>query len=174
MRSDQIIKRNIPANISLTYLRALTPAQRQRFLDQIRFSTLTRFLSFASELDSPHGTGGGSCFAPESWQVAQIAELDEAQMILELVPTLDLDRRVLPARRIMRDLCQHQYRRWDAANGAFDYEGVSCPYRGTDYFNAKGAEVQSAAEDSCSQQLASGCKKRFNGVLPFLGFPGVQ
>ena len=35
--------------------------------DQIRFSTLTRFLSFASELDSPHGTGGGSCFAPDRW-----------------------------------------------------------------------------------------------------------
>ena len=35
MRSDQPAKRNSPANISLTHLRALTPAQRQKFLNQL-------------------------------------------------------------------------------------------------------------------------------------------
>ena len=70
----------------------------------------------------------------------------------------------------MRDICQH-HRRWDAANGAFDYE-VSCPYRGTGYFNAKGAESKArpkiAAASSSPQAV-----RTLNGVLPFR-VPGVQ
>jgi len=40
-------------------------------------------------------------------------------------------------------------------------------------FDETGASV-SQAQDRCSKQLGTGCKKRFVGVpLPFGGFPGA-
>ena len=79
----------------------------------------------------------------------------------------------LPARLVLRDHCQHSYRRWDATENEFDYSKATCPYTGTDKFTAAGEQTQTASRDQCSRRLMTGCRKRFAGELPFLGFPGV-
>lgn len=79
----------------------------------------------------------------------------------------------LPGRQIIRDYCDHVYRRWDPNAGAFDYAYVTCPYAGNAYYDENDQPV-AAALDRCSKRL-TGCRLRFgeNGVLPTRAFPGV-
>jgi lambda family phage minor tail protein L len=141
--------------------------------DQLRGLEVQRILTLASELAPPDGTDGGSSFPVESWLIDRIARLDDRIIRIELAAAASLENRSFPERVMLRDLCQHRYRRWDPHQRAFDYTGVTCPYVGTRYFTANGAATSDAAADVCSLSLATGCRYRFSDVLPFLGFPGV-
>ena len=141
--------------------------------DMLIGAGLRRIVTLQTELDPPDGQGGGSCFAPESWEVLRIIRMDSVQCSLELGPPAQLLGAEIPRYGILRDICQHSYRVWDQKKARFDYSLASCPYQGTNYFNGAGEPVKKAAEDSCSRRLESGCKKRFSGALPFFGFPGA-
>ena len=141
--------------------------------DGLRGREVRRLITLADQLDPPHGTGGGACFPPERWIIERVARLDHRVLRLELAAEASLENRRFPERVMLRDLCQHRYRHWDAARGRFDYDRATCPYVGTDYFTADGRPTVTPSEDSCSLSLASGCRKRFSGPLPFVGFPGL-
>ena len=142
--------------------------------DLLRGARLSRLQTWHTECDPPVGTGGGACFAPDLWQVDRVALLDQDQLKLDLAPLVSLNKRQLPARVMLRDLCQHRYRRYDAAAGRFDYTGVTCPYVGSASFDQSGQPVTDPANDSCSLRLETGCKKRFLAELPYFGFPGLS
>ena len=142
--------------------------------DLLRGAHLTRLTTWHSELDAPVGTGGGACFAPDLWLVDRIARFDTDHLRLDLAPRVSLSGRRLPARVMLRDLCQHRYRRYDPATSQFDYTGVTCPYVGLASFDSSGQPVTDPAQDSCSLRLETGCKKRFTTELPFFGFPGLS
>ena len=142
--------------------------------DQLRGIAVRRIMTLTSELDPPHGDGGGNCFPVERWVIDRIARLERSVMRLELCAEASLEGKQFPQRVMLRDLCQHVYRRWDASQAAFDYSGVTCPYQGDSYFTADGANTRDPSLDECSLHLMSGCRKRFLFNLPFLGFPGVR
>mgnify|MGYP001166095798 CR=1 FL=1 len=141
---------------------------------RIELATLQRITTFASELDAPHGEGGGSCFMPEDWPVNRYTRLDDTRLQIELAAVAGFEGKYLPARVMFSDFCQHRYRRYDAQTGRFDYRGSSCPYTDSRYFLNDGTPTGDPAQDSCSLRLNSGCKKRFAAALPFLGFPGLR
>lgn len=136
-------------------------------------SRVKRIVTFLEECDAPHGTGGGACFTPESWKVERITRADADEITLTLMPEASLDGRSLPLKVMLKDLCQHRYRIWDSVNNRFDYSRATCPYVGNKTFDASGAATKDKSKDKCSLRLESGCKKRFSGVLPYLGFPGL-
>lgn len=141
--------------------------------DALRGREVRRIITLADQLDPPHGSGGGACFPPERWVIERVARLDRRVLRLELAAEASLENRRFPERVMLRDLCQHRYRRWDAARGSFDYSRSTCPYAGRRYFTADGSPTTQPAQDSCSLSLATGCRKRFSGPLPFAGFPGL-
>ena len=142
--------------------------------DLLRGARLTRLTTWHTELDPPVGTGGGACFAPDLWLVDRIAWFDTDHLRLDLTARVSLAGRQLPARVMLRDLCQHHYRRYDPVAARFDYTGVTCPYVGSASFDATGRPVSDPADDRCSLRLETGCKKRFTAELPFFGFPGLS
>lgn len=139
----------------------------------IQGAKVTRIVTFSSECDPPLGQGGGAGFTPECWQVDRITRLDGDQVSLELQPQAQIDGMVLPARVMLGDLCQHRYRIWDAEQNKFDYTHATCPYTEAAGFDDRGKPVTDRSRDQCSLRLTTGCRKRFSGVLPFLGFPGL-
>ena len=141
--------------------------------DGLRGRAVRRIITLADQLDAPHGTGGGSCFPPERWIIEQVVRLDRQLLRLELAAEASLENRRFPERVMLRDLCQHRYRRWDAVRRRFDYTGATCPYVGDRYFTSAGAATADPAQDSCALSLQDGCKTRFTGALPFVGFPGL-
>ena len=141
--------------------------------DGLRGRAVRRIITLADQLDAPHGSGGGACFPPERWIIEQVVRLDRQVLRLELAAEASLENRRFPERVMLRDLCQHRYRRWDAGRRRFDYAGATCPYVGDRYFTAAGAPTADPAADSCALSLQGGCKKRFSGALPFVGFPGL-
>ncbi|MCE2517637.1 MAG: phage minor tail protein L, partial [Alphaproteobacteria bacterium] len=133
---------------------------------------VVRLVTFAEECDAPLGDGGGSSFAPECWMIDRLARLDAEAAVFDLVPEADLAQKSLPSKVMLRDLCQHRYRVWDDTLKRFDYANATCPYTAPKSFDADGNPV-TGAKDQCNLTLETGCKKRFQGVLPFLGFPGI-
>ena len=141
--------------------------------DRLRGLTVRRILTLADQLDPPHGGGGGGCFPPEQWVIERVARLDDRTLRLELAAEASLEKRRFPERVMLRDMCQHRYRRWDPARNNFDYAEATCPYVGGRYFDEEGRRVAEPARDQCSLRLGSGCRRRFDGPLPFIGFPGI-
>lgn len=134
---------------------------------------VTRIVTFSSECDPPVGTGGGAAFTPECWLVERISRLDGNQVTFDLQPEARMDGQALPSRVMLGDLCQHRYRIWDADQARFDYRQATCPYTEATCFDDRGNPVEDQARDQCSLRLDNGCRKRFEGQLPFLGFPGL-
>jgi lambda family phage minor tail protein L len=144
------------------------------FTDRLRGNHVRRIITLADELDPPHGAGGANCFPVESWVIDRIAQLDNAVMRLELTAEASFEGVQFPQRVMLRDLCQHSYRRWRPALHDFDYTNVTCPYTNRVYFTNNGTRTTDPSQDACSFHLGTGCRKRFGGDLPFLGFPGVR
>lgn len=134
---------------------------------------VTRIVTFSSECDPPLGEGGGAAFTPECWRVERMSRLDGHQVTLDLQPEARMDGLALPSRVMLGDLCQHRYRLWDVEKGRFDYSHATCPYTASSCFDDQGNPVENPAQDQCSLRLENGCRKRFSGQLPFLGFPGL-
>jgi len=141
--------------------------------DRLRGRTVRRILTLADQLDPPHGQGGASCFPPEQWTIERVARLDNRVLRLELAAEASLESRRFPERVMLRDMCQHRYRRWDSEAGRFDYSHATCPYTGSRCFTATGQATLAREEDVCSLRLSTGCRRRFDGTLPFVGFPGM-
>lgn len=142
--------------------------------DNVRGGEVRLIITFAAECAPPVGNDGGASFPPEIWHIDQLETGDEMMVQFTLQPAANLQSEMLPKRVVLRDVCQHSYRQWDAALRVFDYSHATCPYVGSDYFTSGGAPTTNQAQDSCSLRLESGCKKRYIDALPFYGFPGLS
>lgn len=130
-----------------------------------RIRTYERFLDTGEEPD------GGVHLPLDIYEIAVKTRHTQKEIQWTLSALIDQEGVTLPGRKITRDYCTHDYRRWDG--GGFDYSEASCPYAGAAHFDENDKPV-GAAGDRCSKML-SGCRLRFGegAVLPTRAFPGV-
>lgn len=135
---------------------------------------LTRIRTFEEHLDGGSDPDPGQIFTPDVYQVEQKTRHNRVFIEWKLSSILDQTGRQIPARTMLRDVCTHTYRIYNAATDSFNYVNASCPYVGTKYFDERDLTVPKNT-DKCSKRL-SGCKARFgaNGELPIRAFPGIS
>lgn len=135
--------------------------------DLVRILTLRRFLD---DGDTPDPV---AYITRDKFTVAQKLSHTAVQISFKLAPRMDVEGTQLPRRQILRDICSHTYRRWDATTGSFDYSKASCPYTDGRYFDVNNQPYVPPSQDQC-QRTFGGCSNRFGGgVLPARFFPGV-
>lgn len=133
----------------------------------------TRIRTFEQYLDDGANPDSTQMFAPDIYTIEQKTKHNKVYIEWQLSSILDQSGRQLPGRTILRDVCTHTYRIWNATTGTFDYTNASCPYSGSACYDENDKAV-SASLDDCGRRLTS-CKLRFgaNGQLPTRAFPGV-
>ena len=141
-------------------------------MDDLVGAKITRLRTLAQYLDSGDSPDPTAHFPPDIYFVEQKTVQNKLVIEFKLSSVMDLEGQKLPRRLITRNYCPYIYRRYNEANGTFDYSKATCPYVGTLYFTDKDVAT-SAANDKCGKRLVS-CEKRFAGVgVPFGGFPGA-
>jgi lambda family phage minor tail protein L len=132
----------------------------------IRIMTLRRFLDDGSTPDP------SAYITREKYVVAQKTSHNAQAIAFKLASRMDVEGTQLPRRQILRDVCTHTYRFWNATTGMFDYSLASCPYAGVATFDINNNPTDNV-NDQCSRNI-QGCQLRFPGqVLPARFFPGV-
>ncbi len=146
---------------------------------------LTRYRTLGIYLDGQPQADPDAMLAPDVFVVERKVSLKKGFVEWELSAAMDQEGRRLPARVVLRDLCTHIFRIYDAQAMNFDYTRATCPWTGRGeaerpndpdgaYFDSTGVEISDPSADVCNKQLRTGCKVRFlNDPLPFRGFPGV-
>ena len=117
-------------------------------------------------------------YLPEIYYVEQKEEQNKEFVKWRLDSALSLHGKKIPRRLVLKNTCQHTYRRYDSSAGSFDYTNVSCPYgqinAGNNYFKLDGTQTTLPQEDNCSKNLTA-CRLRFGSeTLPAWFFPGVR
>ncbi|KAF1043066.1 MAG: hypothetical protein GAK35_02386 [Herbaspirillum frisingense] len=139
------------------------------YLDDFVGAKVTRFTTLGKYLDAVNFPEGNpeadpeEQFPPEIWYVEQKTAQTDEVIEFELCSPLDFDGLMLPARKIVANLCPWQYR------------GPECGWTGITFFNAKDDPVTDSALDRCGKRLSS-CKCRFGpyAELPYGGFPAAD
>ena len=141
--------------------------------EDLRGATVHRLRTLKKYLDGQPSADPERHWPEETWLVDQLLERHQGVLRWQLASPLLWDTARLPGRQALRDVCPWTYRRW--RDGAWDYTGVTCPYRGDDYYDARNQPVTDATEDRCSRRI-SGCRARYPlpTVLPFGGFAGLN
>lgn len=140
--------------------------------DDLQGAVVRRIRTYGRFLDSGEEPDGAAHLPIDLYQLSRKTKHTQQEIEWEMSALMDQEGVLLPGRVMVRDYCDHRYRRWNGAS--FDYENVTCPYVGTAYFDESGAST-TAPFDRCSKRLSDGCKLRFGStaVLPFRGFPGL-
>jgi lambda family phage minor tail protein L len=144
---------------------------------------VTRWVTAATFLDDGATPDPDQHNPPDIYVVERKKAQNELYVEFELSAAIDQSGRELPGRQVVRNYCNHRYRRWDAVTSAFVYTNATCSYAGSDstpggtespYFLQSGEPTDDPSLDSCGKQL-SHCKLRFGATepLPFRGFPGA-
>lgn len=131
----------------------------------IRLRTLRKYL------DGEASANPAEVYAADIYTFEQKVAHDKNVMEWTLSAAMDQQGKMIPGRKVIRDVCLWRYRRWTGS--AFDYSKVQCPYAGAAYFDKNGLAT-TADQDACGRHV-SDCKLRFgnNAELPHGGFPGV-
>lgn len=134
---------------------------------------LTRIRTFSKFLDNGADPDPTATLASDVYRLTRKVKHTRKEIQWELSAAMDQAGSELPGRIVARDYCDHVYRSWNTAAGAFDYSGCTCPYVGGSYFDEYDNPT-TADKDVCGKRLSS-CKLRFGATaeLPFRGFPGV-
>ena len=153
------------SRLDSTVASAVVDADDWRGAKLTRVRTLTRYLDGEPDADPTRH------WPAEIWLIERLARATRAEVVWQLASPIDLDRRKLPGRQVLKDVCAWRYRHWTGS--AWDYAGAECPYTGSGYYDVDDNAATDAADDVCSRRL-SGCKARFPANdLPFGGFLGV-
>ena len=136
-------------------------------------ATFYRYRTLKKYLDGQPSADPSAQFPPDKYVVDHKSQHNKLMIEWRLAAAMDQQGKLLPGRQILRDVCTHRYRVWDATAGAFDYTKATCPYTGSLYFDEQGVATTNAL-DACGKRL-SDCKLRFgNAPLPTRAFPGVR
>lgn len=143
------------------------------YADAVRCK-VTRLRIFARFLDDGADPDPTAVFPPDVYLIEQKTRHDAEVIEWCLAAETDQEGVMLPKRTYVGEYCPWAYRRWRAADGAFDYSDVDCPYAGTAMFKADGTATTNPALDACGRKLDD-CVDRFGKTadLPFGGFPGI-
>ena len=143
--------------------------------DNWRGATFTRLRTLAKYVDGEPDADPTRRWPLDVYRIESRSKETKTEIEFQLASPLNFDKKQLPGRQVLRDVCPWQYRAWDSDAGKFVYadDEVACPYKGNKYFSADDKPVSAAAQDDCSHS-PSGCLKRYpDRVLPFGGFIGV-
>lgn len=137
---------------------------------------VTRTRTFKEFLDGEPNADPNAIFPLDVYRVERKSSQNNIYVEFELSSFMDQEGRLLPGRQILRDTCTHRYRKY-VTGTTFDYTNATCPYAGSNYFDAEGnaltADAAGAAADRCGRRV-SDCSLRFpNSELPTRAFPGV-
>jgi len=150
------------SNVTKALLAAVVSWDDLRCAELTRWRTFRHYLPLGSPLD---------CFPPDVFRIERKTAQNKRYIEWELASLMDFTGRKLPRGQMLRDYCDHAYRRWTGAE--FDYAKASCPYSGESCFDALG-QATTPDLDRCGKRL-SDCKLRFTGKtpLPTRAFPGL-
>ena len=139
--------------------------------DNLRGAKVTRLRTLERWLDDSPTADPLRHWPVDIFRVESLASRTKTEIAWVLASPLDFDRKRLPGRQVLRDICSWQYRRWTGE--AWDYTNATCPYTGDQYFDNSDGVAGAPAQDVCSRRL-SGCRARYgNAPIPFGGFAGV-
>ncbi len=143
--------------------------------DGIVGSTLKRIRTFEKYLDGKPEANPNAHFPIEYYYINSKSSHDNTTVVFELSSFLDKEGVRVPKRTVVRNSCSHSYRQFDEETNNFNYNGITCPYRGNRHFDLTNSEVQEKKDDRCSKTI-NGCLARFGRdvPLPIRAFPGVQ
>jgi lambda family phage minor tail protein L len=136
-------------------------------------SDFTRILTLRRFLDDGTTPDPNAMITREKFVVAQKTSHTAIEIVFRLATRMDQEGTKLPRRQILRDVCTHSYRYWDANIGALNYSKATCPYTGPGFWTPEDVPT-SPLLDQCSRTIV-GCTLRFPGgqPLPARFFPGV-
>lgn len=139
--------------------------------DDLQGAVLTRIRTYGRYLDSGAEPDGNAHHPVDVYQLSLKEDHTQEQISWSCTALMDQDGVTLPGRKMIRDFCDHTYRRWTGTS--FDYTNVTCPYVDTEAFDEDDVATTSAL-DRCSKTLR-GCRLRFGefAVLPTGAFPGL-
>ena len=157
------------SNIDFTFMSLILGA------DDLVGAPIRRIRTYRKCLDDGTDPDPLATFPVEQFTISQKTAHDDETMSFALRVSFDQQGKMIPGRQCLRT-CTHRYRYWDRDARRFIYDGVTCPYARDAYFDRAGNPVTDPAQDSCSKQLGSGCKRRYGAgeELPFSGAPGLQ
>lgn len=136
-------------------------------------ATLTRTLTLARFLDGGATPDPNAYISRDTYVVAQKTSHTALAIIFKLASKMDQEGSQIPRRKILRDICSHTYRVWNAGTNSFDYANASCPYSEAAMFTSQDVSTTLPAKDQCSR-MNSGCVARYGTLpLPARFFPGV-
>ena len=134
--------------------------------DSLLGHTLRRICTFEKFLDGKSTESNPNAHFPiERYRINSIANRDYQIIAFELTSFLDREGLNMPARTVVRNSCSHTYRKYEDRSFSFNYKNVTCPYRGTKYFDKLNFQVTSPEDDDCSRTL-NGCRQRFGFSIP--------
>lgn len=136
---------------------------------------VVRKRTFARYLDGTPQADPTAEFPDDVFWIERKVRDDGETVEYELASIWDVEGVMLPRRQVIANCCAWQYRRWDAAAGAWDYsQAGDCGYNGAALFDAGDAPTADPAQDVCGKRLSS-CKARFGqyAELPYGGFPAA-
>jgi lambda family phage minor tail protein L len=133
---------------------------------------VTRLRTFASMLDGQPNADPSAVFEPDIFRIDRKSLHDKTVIEFELAATFDQEGLQLPARQVLRDVCNFRYRQYNSVTAEFDYG--TCPYTGSNYFTYAGTATTDPSQDVC-RKILTACLLRFGQTtpLPIAGFPGV-
>jgi lambda family phage minor tail protein L len=135
-------------------------------------AAVSRILTMRRFLDDGATPDANAWISWDTYVIAQKTSHNALAVIFKLATRMDQEGTQLPRRLILRDICTHAYRFWDANIGAFNYSLATCPYTGN-WFSDANNDPGAPQQDMCSRTII-GCSQRFGGqVLPARFFPGV-
>lgn len=139
--------------------------------DDLHGGIVTRIRTYGRYLDNGPEPDGASHLPLDIYQLSQKTEHTQRQIGWTLSAMMDQEGVGLPARKIVRDYCDHITRRWNGSS--FDYTLATCPYTGDP--KDENGDPCDPAEEVFSKRLGTCCQARFgtNAVLPTRAFPGV-
>lgn len=140
--------------------------------DDLQGGTVKRIITYDRYLDGGEAPDGSAHKPLDLFLISRKVADDGEIISWELCALMDQEGVELPARKIVRDYCDHEYRRWTGAG--FDYSNATCPYVGENGSFDENDDACANALDRCSKRL-SGCIARFGAAnpLPTRAFPGV-
>jgi len=149
-------------------------------VDGLVGATLTRTRTLKKFLDGESEADPNAFYPTDVYVINQMTKFTKLVVEWNLKAQLDQEGKRIPNRQIIRETCSHTYRNYDPTNDDADINGFvqgTCPYVQATYFERDGTPTGTAGDDQCGKRVGD-CKLRFDvpaddGVLPFLGFPGV-
>lgn len=134
-------------------------------------ATVTVITTYEEFLDGQPGADPDQHYPPEIYTIEQPTQVNKVFVEWRLSSAIEATNLKVPARKMLREICNFKYRVPDGVGGFKTFVG-ECPYAGSNYFD-ENDNPTTAGNDKCSHRQ-TGCTARFGKFLPMGAFPGMS